>query len=167
MSSASPQASASPALAISPFRHQDHADWHRLARAYQLFDNDISSSDEMSRTWDRLTTSDGIRGLGAYVDDRLVGIAHFHFHEHVWHGTVCYLEDLFVEETVRGRGAGRALIEQIARLAVTEGCFRLYWVTKSTNARARRLYDRVAVDTGYVRYDMPLSVTEPAIKTVS
>lgn len=156
MTSAPLDVAAPAQLRITPFRDRDHSEWSRLAREYQLFDEDLASDDEMARTWARLTTSHEIDGLGAYLGDRLIGIAHFHFHEHVWHGTVCYLEDLFVDEAVRRRGAGRALIEHVARLALARGCFRLYWVTKNTNALARRLYDRLAIDTGYVRYDLPL-----------
>lgn len=143
-------------ISVSPFRIGDHADWVRLSRAYQIFDEDLSSDAEMERTWRRLLAADGIHGLGAYSADRLVAIAHFLVHDHVWHGRVCYLEDLFVDEAVRHRGIGRLLLEHLAESARARGCFRVYWVTKSTNAAARRLYDRVALDTGYVRYDMPL-----------
>lgn len=144
-------------ITVSSFRAGDHADWLRLSRAYQVFDDDLSSELETERTWRRLLASDGIHGLGAYSDDRLVGIAHFLVHDHVWHGRVCYLEDLFVDESLRHRGVGRLLLEHLATKARALGCFRLYWVTKATNAAARRFYDQIAIDTGYVRYDMPLS----------
>lgn len=40
-----------------------------------------------------------------------------------------------------------------ARVARARGAPRLYWLTRTTNARARRLYDRVAQHHGFIRYD--------------
>ncbi len=56
----------------------------------------------------------------------------------------------------RGRGAGRALIAAVADWARGQGCGRLYWLTHETNATARALYDTVAVNRGFIRYDIPL-----------
>ena len=38
-----------------------------------------------------------------------------------------YLEDLFVKPEYRGRGHGKALIKELARIAVERGCGRLEW----------------------------------------
>lgn len=38
-----------------------------------------------------------------------------------------YLEDLFVKPQFRGRGYGKALLTELARIAVREGCGRLEW----------------------------------------
>jgi GNAT superfamily N-acetyltransferase len=38
-----------------------------------------------------------------------------------------YLEDLFVKPAYRGRGHGKALIRELARIAVERGCGRLEW----------------------------------------
>src|SRR5687768_9526452 len=41
--------------------------------------------------------------------------------------TGIYLEDLFVRPAARSRGLGKALLLQLARLAVERGCARLEW----------------------------------------
>ena len=38
-----------------------------------------------------------------------------------------YLEDLFVKPEYRGRGHGKAIIKELARIAVERGCGRLEW----------------------------------------
>lgn len=38
-----------------------------------------------------------------------------------------YLEDLFVKQEFRGRGYGKALLKQLAKIAVERGCGRLEW----------------------------------------
>ena len=38
-----------------------------------------------------------------------------------------YLEDLFVEPAFRGKGYGKALLKELARIAVERDCGRLEW----------------------------------------
>ena len=47
---------------------------------------------------------------------------------------------------------GRALIEAVYERAKSVGCTRVYWLTHETNATARRLYDQVAQNTGFIVY---------------
>ena len=51
-----------------------------------------------------------------------------------------YLEDLFVKPECRGRGIGRQLLVDLARLAVERGCGRLEWAVLDWNEPARRFY---------------------------
>jgi GNAT superfamily N-acetyltransferase len=51
-----------------------------------------------------------------------------------------YLEDLFVEPEHRGRGHGKALLRELARLAVGRGCFRLEWAVLNWNEPAIGFY---------------------------
>ncbi|MGX1306119.1 GNAT superfamily N-acetyltransferase [Amorphus suaedae] len=67
-------------------------------------------------------------------------------------GPVCYLQDLFVSPDVRGSGAGRALIEAVYEAADAAGAEQVYWLTQTFNETARRLYDRVASVTPFIKY---------------
>jgi ribosomal protein S18 acetylase RimI-like enzyme len=53
---------------------------------------------------------------------------------------------------VRGQGIGRALIEEVATRARAAGAARVYWLTHESNATARRLYDQVAKNSGFIVY---------------
>ncbi len=54
-----------------------------------------------------------------------------------------YLEDLFVLPEHRGRGIGRALLKELARLAVERGCGRLEWAVLDWNRAAIGFYERL------------------------
>jgi len=91
------------------------------------------------------------------AEDRPVALAHCVVHLNTWtEKPVGYLEDLFVAPEARCGGAARALIEALAERGRRDGWFRLYWMTKADNHRARALYDRVGRLTDWVRYDLPL-----------
>ena len=54
-----------------------------------------------------------------------------------------YLEDLFVVPEHRGRGVGRALLKELARIAVERGCGRLEWSVLDWNRDAIGFYERL------------------------
>ena len=51
-----------------------------------------------------------------------------------------YLEDLFVRPAARGRGVGRALLQELARIAVERDCGRLEWSVLDWNEPAIGFY---------------------------
>ena len=147
------------AAAATKLEAADRARWSELWRGYLAFYETALSDDVYEATWARIRDAGGaIHALGVRDrDGRLVGIAHYLLHAHAWsRSDACYLQDLFVDEEVRGRGYARALIAGVAAAARERGCFRLYWLTQESNATARRLYDGVAQYTGFIRYDFPL-----------
>jgi GNAT superfamily N-acetyltransferase len=82
---------------------------------------------------------------------------HFVYHPTTWSiGGTCYLEDLFVAPAARGQRIGRRLIAAAADAAKANGATTLYWQTEEFNATARRLYERVAKRSPFIRYQIEL-----------
>jgi len=78
----------------------------------------------------------------AYADAEPVGFALFFHNYSTFLGRRgLYLEDLFVLPEWRGRGAGRALLTYLARLAVERGCGRFEWTVLDWNEPAIRFYE--------------------------
>jgi GNAT superfamily N-acetyltransferase len=144
------------APSVRKLAEADHARWLELARAYKAFYKTPVSAAEYERAWTRLLANDRVWGLGAHLDGELVGITHCVFHAGTWNNEVCYLQDLFVDPRVRGRGVARALIEAVADATRRRGAEKLYWLTQTHNATARALYDKVAKYYDFIRYDYPL-----------
>ena len=92
-------------------------------------------------------------GLLALAGGAPVGLAHFILHRHGWQiEDICYLQDLYVAPEARGSGAGTALIEAVYAAADAAGRPNVYWLTQTSNATARRLYDRVGVAPPFMKY---------------
>ena len=142
------------AIIIRPIGEDERAEWNPLWDGYLAFYKTALTQDVSDLAWSRFHDPDETMfALGGYVDGRLAGFAHYLFHRSTWaHNRYCYLEDLYVSEDVRGRGLGRALIEEVYRKAESAGASRVYWLTQSSNAQARALYDRVADNLGFIQY---------------
>jgi len=94
-----------------------------------------------------------MHGALAWAGDRAVGLVHWIFHRSTWMLTdSCYLQDLYVDPELRGRGQGRALIEHVYAQARAAGSTRVHWLTQADNRVARQLYDRVAEHAGFIQY---------------
>jgi GNAT superfamily N-acetyltransferase len=57
-----------------------------------------------------------------------------------------YLEDLFVRPAERGRGAGRALLRELARIAVRRGCGRMEWTVLDWNTPSIGFYEGLGAE---------------------
>ncbi|MFZ4573234.1 MAG: GNAT family N-acetyltransferase [Phycisphaerales bacterium] len=91
-------------------------------------------------------TRDG-RGAGVAecvmgeIEGNVQGMALFFMNFSTWTGQPgIYLEDLFVRPASRGRGLGKALLTQLARIAVSRGCTRFEWSVLDWNTPAIEFY---------------------------
>ncbi|WP_375207755.1 GNAT family N-acetyltransferase [Hyphococcus sp.] len=57
-----------------------------------------------------------------------------------------YLEDLFVRESARGRGAGKALLAALARIALDHDCGRMEWSVLDWNAPSIAFYKSLGAE---------------------
>lgn len=78
--------------------------------------------------------------LIAEHDGQTAGYALFFYSYSTWVGPGIYLEDLFVEPELRGRGIGKALLRKVAAIAVEKGCRRLQWAVLDWNTPAIDFY---------------------------
>jgi GNAT superfamily N-acetyltransferase len=143
---------------IGPLGRGDRPRWEQLFRGYIDFYERSLPDQRYDRAWAEFQSGGRMHVLGAWLDGALIGIAHFFVHANTSGPDVCYLQDLFTASESRGRGAATALIEAIAAWAQEQGCMRLYWTTHESNATARRVYDRVAENRGFIRYELDLNV---------
>jgi GNAT superfamily N-acetyltransferase len=150
--------SAAAALRIRPVAAADYAQWLPLWDGYNAFYGRSGATALPAAitetTWQRFfDDAEPMHALVAERDGRLLGLTHYLFHRSTLHvELVCYLQDLFTAAEVRGEGIGRALIEEVATRARAAGAARVYWLTHETNATARRLYDQVAKNSGFIVY---------------
>lgn len=83
-------------------------------------------------------------GLICLADGQPIGFAVYFYNYSTWLGRKgLYLEDLYVAPEFRGIGAGKFLLQQLARQAVAEGCGRFEWSVLDWNQPAIDFYESI------------------------
>jgi GNAT superfamily N-acetyltransferase len=145
-------------IRVTPLREEDLEDALPLFAGYQRF-YDAEPDDERNVAFFRqfLVPSENGVLLGAWDGERLVGFActYWTFSSVVADG-IALMNDLFVADSHRGRGVGRALIEAMVEAARERGVHHLEWFTALDNEVAQRLYDRTGAErSGWYAYEIP------------
>jgi GNAT superfamily N-acetyltransferase len=79
--------------------------------------------------------------LLAFEGESAVGFAVYFYNFSTWLGRPgLYLEDLFVKPEKRGKGYGRALLVELAKIARGRGCGRMEWAVLDWNEPAIKFY---------------------------
>ncbi|MDP3209577.1 MAG: GNAT family N-acetyltransferase [Rhodoglobus sp.] len=141
---------------IRPISPSDREAWDELFLAYGVFYETSFTSEVLDRVWALLLDpTAGVDALVAEQNGDVVGFAHFRSHPDTFTGARdWFLDDLYVSLDARGAGLATELIEHIADLArAGENGGTLRWITAADNARAQRVYDRIAIRTDWVMYE--------------
>ncbi len=73
-----------------------------------------------------------------------IGFAVYFYNYSTWLGkNGLYLEDLYVSPGCRGLGAGKALLKQLAKIAVSKGCGRFEWSVLDWNTPSIEFYESI------------------------
>jgi GNAT superfamily N-acetyltransferase len=145
-------------LLIRPIEPTDYEQWLPLWDAYNKFYGRSGATalplEITQTTWARFFDPDEpVNALIAEDNGTLFGLTHYIFHRSTTAiGLSCYLQDLFTNESARGKGVGRALINGVYECAKLAGSPRVYWQTHETNITAMKLYDKMAERSGFLVY---------------
>lgn len=110
-----------------------------LADYEQLADACVATEDDLRK---HLFGPDAVaHAVLAFVGGEPAGFALYFFNFSTFLARPgLYLEDLFVQPAWRNRGIGRALLAELARIAVDRGCGRMEWSVLNWNELALRVY---------------------------
>lgn len=143
-------------ISVGKLVPSERSAWETLFRAYIAFYQRTEPQEMYDRAWHEFELDTRLHAFGARLDGTLVGITHFLVHPSTSGPDVCYLQDLFTDPAARGKGVARALIAAVVAWAKDCGCVRVYWMTQASNTTARHLYDQVAENRGFIRYQIEL-----------
>ncbi len=113
----------------------------RALAEYENLSDQVTATPELLREWvfeKRLAEV-----VFAVADGKEVGFALFFYNFSTFLGRPgIYLEDLFVLPEARGRGYGKNLLKELARLAAERGCGRLEWACLDWNRPSIQFYTK-------------------------
>ncbi|MBR5268596.1 MAG: GNAT family N-acetyltransferase [Lachnospiraceae bacterium] len=99
---------------------------------YEKMSDEVVATEELLQEW--IFEKKKAEVIFAVEDGVEVGFALFFHNFSTFVGRAgLYLEDLFVKVEHRGKGYGKALLKELARIAVERGCGRMDWVCLDWN----------------------------------
>ena len=125
----------------------------RELAAYEHLEQEVVATPELLEEW--LFEKEKAEVLLAELDGTAVGAALFFHNFSTFLGRAgIYLEDLYVQPAFRGRGIGKGLLTQLARLTVERGCGRLEWSCLDWNQPSIDFYLSLGAQpmTGWTTY---------------
>lgn len=94
--------------------------------SYEKMLDSVVATEELLHEW--IFTQKKAEVIFAMLEGKEIGIALFFHNFSTFLGRAgIYLEDLFVLPQYRGKGYGKAILKELARIAVERGCGRLEW----------------------------------------
>jgi GNAT superfamily N-acetyltransferase len=146
-------------LTIRALEEKDKSQWIKLWAGYLEFYKSTISPEQTELTWKRLINNElKMFGFVAESEEGVIGFTHCLFRPSTWTETdYCYLEDLFVDPNIRGKGVGRALMNRVFDFAKEKDSKRVYWTTQEFNKTARILYDSITPVSEFVQYRLPIT----------
>jgi GNAT superfamily N-acetyltransferase len=147
-------------LTIRAIEEKDKDQWLKLWAGYLEFYKSTITPEQTELTWKRLINNEQkMFGFVAESEEGVIGFTHCLFRPSTWTETdYCYLEDLFVNPNIRGKGIGRALMNKVFELAKVKNSKRVYWTTQEFNKTARVLYDSITPVSEFVQYRLPINL---------
>ena len=106
---------------------------------YEKLENDVITSEK--ELCENIFNNNFAKVLIAEEDEKPVGFALYFYNFSTFVGKPgIYLEDLFVEPEYRGKGYGKSLLIELAKIAEAENCGRLEWSVLDWNTPSIEFY---------------------------
>lgn len=141
-------------MIVRPLQADDEQPWLALWQGFQDHFAGAVPPAVSRQTWGvLLDASQPLHGLLAIADGQACGLVHYSFTPFAWTASpVCFLQDLFVDETARGSGVGRALAQGVYAAAQAGGAANVFWLANAANERLLQFYRGIALETPFVRF---------------
>ena len=141
---------------IRSFDHKDKEEWEKLYNAYAEFYKVPMNSVILDTLWDWIHDDNHIvNGICYELEGNIVGIAHYRTMPRPIKGEyIGFLDDLFEEPEFRGRQIAKKIIGHLKSYLKPTMEWSSLCITHSSNENAKKLYDKIANNTGFELYEL-------------
>ena len=135
---------------------KDKEKWTKLYNSYADFYKVPMNTGILDTLWNWIHDKNHVvNGICFELDNKIVGIAHYRTMPRPIKGQyIGFLDDLFVEPEMRGQKIAQKLINHLKSLSKVNNWDGIRWITQSSNENAKKLYDKIANNTGFELYEL-------------
>jgi len=141
---------------IRKLMQKDKENWAKLYNGYAKFYKVTMNKGILDTLWSWIQDeTHNVKGICFELDGKIVGIAHYRTMPRPIKGQyIGFLDDLFVEPEFRGQKIAQKLISNLKSLSKINNWNGIRWITHSSNQNAKKLYDKIANNTGFELYEL-------------
>jgi len=141
---------------IRKLERKDKENWIKLYYGYAKFYKVSMNNEILNTLWNWINDKNNIvNGICYELEGKIVGIAHYRTMPRLIKGHyIGFLDDLFVEPEFRGQKIAQKLITHLKSLSKDNNWGGIRWITHSSNENAKKLYDKIANNTGFELYEL-------------
>jgi GNAT superfamily N-acetyltransferase len=141
---------------IRKLEQKDKENWTRLYKGYADFYKVPMNKGVLDTLWGWIQDeNDIVMGICFELEGKIVGIAHYRTMPRPIKGEyIGFLDDLFVEPDFRGQKIAQKIINYLKSLSKDNNWKGIRWITHSSNKNAKKLYDKIANNTGFELYEL-------------
>ena len=141
---------------IRELTQNDFNNWSDLYKGYANFYKVPMNADILNVLWAWIQNKNHVvNGICYELEGKIVGIAHYRTMPRPIKGKyIGFLDDLFVHPDFRGQKIAQKLISYLKTLSKNNNWDGIRWITHSSNENAKKLYDKIANNTGFKLYEL-------------
>ena len=141
---------------IRKLERKDKENWIKLYCGYAKFYKASMNNEILNTLWNWIHNKNNVvNGICYELEGKIVGTAHFRTMPIPIKGQyIGFLDDLFVEPKYRGQKIAQKLISHLKSLSKANNWNGIRWITHSSNNNAKKLYDKIANNTGFELYEL-------------
>ena len=141
---------------IRKLERKDKKNWIKLYCGYAKFYKVAMNQEILDTLWEWIhNETHDVNAICYEYKCKIVGIAHYRTMPRPIKGQyIGFLDDLFVEPESRGQKIAQKLISHLKSLSKANNWNGIRWITHSSNDNAKKLYDKIANNTGFELYEL-------------
>ena len=141
---------------IRKLEEKDMDNWAKLYNDYADFYKVPMNTEILDTIWSWIhDETHVVKAICFELDNKIVGIAHYRTIPRPIKGEyIGFLDDLFVEPEFRGKKIAQKLIGHLKSISKANNWHGIRWITHHSNENAKRLYDKIADNTGFELYEI-------------
>lgn len=136
---------------------QEH-DFPALIELFETFANFEKQPEKMQNSLSRMQAEkDYIQGfVASSAEGTILGYATCFYSYHTWTGKALFMDDLYIRESHRNQGIGKALFEAVIQLAKEQNCHKMRWQVSNWNHKAQEFYTQKGARISSGQYNCDL-----------
>ena len=141
---------------IRDLQQKDKESWEKLYNSYADFYKVPMNKNILETLWSWIhDESHIVKGICFEIDNKIVAIAHFRTMPRPIKGQyIGFLDDLFVKQEFRRQKIAQKLINHLKSISKDNNWDGIRWITHFSNENAKKLYDKIANNTGFELYEL-------------